>query len=277
MNIPQRLDNLRQHVNDIACACGRDPKEIKIIGVTKGQPVDAILQAWEHGLTDFAESYWQEAQPKLHYCRDLPLTWHFIGPLQSNKIKSIAQHFDWIHSVSRMKEAHLLNQALESQIKHSKVRRLNICVQVNIDLEETKSGVMPKDLPAMANHLLSFKRLDFQGLMAIPRPHVNEEQQLLSFERLAQLLKNLNHLSYSTSSDSAALVSTLDPTSSATAATTATTRATIGTSPTEYYPFAAIKTLSMGMSHDFPAAIRAGATMLRIGEAIFGKRIQMDC
>lgn len=226
MNITERLQQTQQLIVDIANQYGRNPQDIRLIGVTKGQPVEALIEAYDAGLRDFAENYWQEAQAKMVHLSHLPITWHFIGPLQSNKAPAIANHFAWVHSVSREKIALLL-----ASHRASSLPPLNVCLQVNLDEEQSKSGVNPNEIRYLIKQIQNLPNLKLKGLMAIPEPRYNEQDQYVSFSRLTRLFNELNQ--------------ELDD---------------------------KLETLSMGMSDDFIAAIRAGSTMVRVGQAIFGPR-----
>ena len=227
MPIVNHLQQIQQIIYDTALTYHRNPHDIKLIGVTKGQTIDAIQAAFANGLMDFAENYCQEAQEKMAQLSDLAIHWHFIGPIQSNKTKFIANHFEWVHSVSRIKIATLL-----STHRASHLPPLQICLQVNLDQEASKSGILPAELPLLIEQISNLPHLKLRGLMSIPKPYDDETEQYQSFDRLTTLMAHLN--------DSMHLK---------------------------------LDTLSMGMSHDFVAAIRAGSTMVRIGEAIFGKRV----
>ena len=213
-------------IHQVALSCHRSDMDITLLGVSKGHTPAEIAEAYTAGITDFGESYLQEALSKLQVLGALPICWHFIGPIQSNKTESIAQHFSWVHSVSREKIAHLLNEARPAFLPP-----LNICIQVNLDEETTKAGVTLDAIGALATTILQLPRLHLRGLMLIPKQESDESLQTLSFLRLTNLLHQLNQ----------ELKLSMD-------------------------------TLSMGMSHDFVAAIRAGSTMLRIGTALFGAR-----
>lgn len=225
MSIVERIQCIKQRIEDTKALCRRDDP-ITLLAVSKKASVDAIKEAFSAGVCDFGESYLQEALSKIETLADLPICWHFIGPIQSNKIKKIASHFDWVHSVSRYEVAKLLNDA-----RPTTMPPLNICLQVNLDNEASKSGVALEQLEALALSILPLPRLTLRGLMLIPPHTTNEEQQYLSFLRLSHLKQRLNET----------LPVTLD-------------------------------TLSMGMSQDMCAAVRAGSTIVRVGTAIFGAR-----
>jgi hypothetical protein len=202
----------------------RTPGSTHLLAVSKKHPISAIQAAFDAGLRDFGESSWQEARDKIRALEALPICWHFIGPIQSNKAKSIATNFNWVHSLSREDIADKLNRARPDALPP-----LNVCLQVNLDNEATKSGIALTDLEALARVVLNCPRLRLRGLMIIPKPctdlHASYEQFKSFAHEQAILAKNLQI--------------TLD-------------------------------SLSMGMSHDFKAAIRAGSTWIRIGRGIFG-------
>ncbi|KTC98901.1 YggS family pyridoxal phosphate-dependent enzyme [Legionella erythra] len=226
MTIAERIHLIQQQVSQSAKACQREPQTIRIMAVSKGQPVSAISEAFAAGLSNIGENYWQEAFEKMKLLRHLPLTWHFIGPLQSNKTEGIARHFDWVHSVDREKIARLLSQA-----RPADKPPLNLCIQINLDNEPSKSGIDPAKIDALVKCINTLPGLCLRGFMAIPKPLADEEAQYASLQRLTALLKETNqrlHLQ--------------------------------------------MDTLSMGMSDDLQAAIRAGSTFIRIGRAIFGER-----
>jgi pyridoxal phosphate enzyme (YggS family) len=193
--------------------------------VSKTFPAEAVREAYLAGQTAFGENYLQEALDKIHALNDLPLEWHFIGPIQSNKTRPIAENFAWVHSVDRLKLAERLSAQRPAHLPD-----LNVCIQVNVSGEETKSGVAPEEVEQLAREIVRLPCLKLRGLMTIPSPEPDAERQRRPFTQMRDLLRQLNSRGM-----------TLD-------------------------------TLSMGMSHDFPAAIREGATMVRIGTAIFGAR-----
>lgn len=226
IDIIERIDTILTLIRQTEASCRRETGSVQLLAVSKGHSASMIKQAFTAGLRDFGESYLQEAQSKLDLLSTLPICWHFIGPVQSNKTQAIAQNFSWVHGVSRFKIAQRLNDA-----RPISMPPLNICLQVNFDEEASKSGIDPAGVEALASAVLRLPRLHLRGLMMIPRKNVDEALQYLSFVRLTNLLNTLNHN----------LSLTLD-------------------------------TLSMGMSDDWQAAIRAGSTMIRIGSAIFGER-----
>jgi len=225
-------DNLQAVQNRIGIAAkkaGRDASAIELLAVSKTFGADAVIEAAQAGQTAFGENYLQEALDKQLAIRtarpDLLLKWHFIGPIQSNKTRPIAEHFDWVHSVEREKIAQRLNEQRPEGLPP-----LNICLQVNISGEASKSGVAPEQAGALARAVASMSRLKLRGLMAIPEPAGDFEQQREPFHRLRALFDALRSQGH------------------------------------------ALDTLSMGMSADLDAAIAEGATIVRVGTAIFGKR-----
>jgi len=170
---------------------GRESSEVIVIGASKTQSIQSIRQAYEGGITNFGENYLQEAEGKIS---QLPsdITWHFIGAIQSKKSKKIARMFDWVHTIDRVEIAQLLNSARPKELE-----KLNVCVQVNLDREESKSGI---NLEEVDNFLLEIESLDnltLRGLMVIPKPKDNERQRL-SFKKIKnkfnELKKNYNSL-----------------------------------------------------------------------------------
>lgn len=210
---------------EAAQRAGRNPNEIKLLAVSKTFPAHAIRDAFAAGQRDFGESYVQEVLPKLAELHDLPIVWHYIGPLQSNKTRTIATHFAWVHSLDRVSIA----QRLSAQ-RPANLPPLQVCLQVNVSGEESKSGATMAAVWALATAVSALPNLQLRGLMAIPAPTDDPAEQRAAFAQVAQCQHQLNQAGF-----------TLD-------------------------------TLSMGMSHDFPAAIAEGATIVRIGTAIFGAR-----
>lgn len=227
--IRQNLQAVRQRITDAANSAQRDVHEVELLAVSKTFGADAVLAAAEAGQRAFGENYLQEALDKIDAIRalrpDLTLEWHFIGPIQSNKTRLIAEHFDWVHAVDREKIAHRL-----SEQRPAGLSPLNICLQVNISGEASKSGVLPVDALRTAKAIANLPQLRLRGLMAIPEPEDDEAQQRRAFHQLRVLYEQLR---------------------------------------AEGLP---LDTLSMGMSADMPAAVAEGATIVRIGSAIFGTR-----
>lgn len=229
MSISAHLVAVREALAAAAVAAGRDPSTVGLLAVSKTFGPDAVIAAADAGQRAFGENYLQEALDKMAAVAalrpDLALDWHFIGPIQSNKTRPLAEHFAWAHAVDREKIARRLSEQRPDHLPP-----LNICLQVNVSGEASKSGVAPEDLPALAHAVAPLPRLRLRGLMAIPEPTDDPAAQHQPFARLRQLQQQLM---------AAGL---------------------------------ALDTLSMGMSADMAAAVAEGATMVRIGTAIFGKR-----
>jgi PLP dependent protein len=220
----QALKRLRDALED----AGRAQDAAKLLAVSKTKPAAMIRQAWQLGQREFGENYLQEALEKQTELTDLDgIVWHFIGPLQSNKTRSVAEHFDWVHSVDRLKIAKRL-----SEQRPAHLAPLNICLQVNISREESKAGVLPEALEELAKEVATLPNLHLRGLMAIPAPAKDISAQRQPLAALREAFT--------------ALQSSL--------------------------PDAPFDTLSMGMSDDLEAAILEGATLVRLGTAIFGAR-----
>lgn len=229
-------NNLQQVLAAIARACaaaGRDPAGVRLLAVSKTFGADAVLQAVAAGQRDFGENYVQEGVDKIAAVRAaLPgvvLQWHCIGPLQSNKTRPVAEHFDWVHTVDRLKIAERL-----SAQRPANLPPLQVCIQVNIDGGPTKSGVAPADALALARDVAKLPRLALRGLMAIPDHAPQFEAQLAVHTRARRLFDEIAALR--------------EP------------------------GLEAFDTLSLGMTADLEAAIRAGSTMVRVGTGIFGGR-----
>lgn len=184
--IATNIAKVGTRIREAAQAVGRNPDEVLLLAVSKTQPADAIRKAWAAGLHDFGENYLQESLEKQAELTDLPLTWHFIGPIQSNKTKLIAEHFDWVHSVDRLKIA----QRLSDQRPES-MPPLNICLQVNVSGEASKSGCEPQNVNELAHAIAALPRLRLRGLMAIPEPTDDPAEQRAAFARLRQLQTEL--------------------------------------------------------------------------------------
>lgn len=223
--LSDNIANLLQRVRLGAQKSQRGDSDILLLAVSKTRPAEDIRAAYNCGLREFGESYLQEALQKMAALEDLDLTWHFIGPIQSNKTRPIAEHFDWVHSVGRSKIARRLNDQ-----RPDGLAPLQVCLQVNISGEDTKSGAALEELPQLVRDILTLPRLTLRGLMAIPAATDNVQLQRQSFLRLRTALEQLQ-----------AIAPGMD-------------------------------TLSMGMSGDMEAAIAEGATIVRVGTAIFGDR-----
>jgi hypothetical protein len=223
--IEKRLQAVKSRIAAACAAAGRDPRDIVLVAVSKTFPPAAVRAAHAAGQRDFGENHAQEALAKVDALADLALVWHFIGPLQSNKTRQVAERFAWVHSIDRLKIAERL-----SAQRPEALPPLQVCVQVNVSGEATKSGVAPEEAPALARAVAALPRLRLRGLMAIPEPTDDPALQRRRFESLRTLKERL-----------VAAGLPLD-------------------------------TLSMGMSDDLEAAVAAGATMVRVGTAIFGAR-----
>ena len=224
-SIEQQLTAIKQQLRSLELRYQRNENSVRLIAVSKTRSAEEIRAAANCQQFDFGENYVQEAIDKMAQLEDLHLVWHFIGPIQKNKTKIIAQHFDWVHSIDREVIASRLNDQRPEQMSP-----LHVCVQVNIDQEESKSGVHPDNVMAIAKHIAALPQLKLQGLMAIPAPRQDFQQQRETFSKIHALLDQLNNAGLQ------------------------------------------LNTLSMGMSGDFEAAVAEGATMVRIGTAIFGPR-----
>ncbi|CAI8735036.1 MULTISPECIES: YggS family pyridoxal phosphate-dependent enzyme [Pseudomonas] len=184
--IADNLSTLAARIRAAALAAGREPSAVQLLAVSKTKPAAAVREAFAAGVRDVGENYLQEALNKQGELTDLPLTWHFIGPIQSNKTRAIAEHFDWVHSVDRLKIAQRL-----SEQRPDHLAALNICLQVNVSGEASKSGCTPEELPALARTIAALPRLRLRGLMAIPEPTDNEAAQQAAFARVRQLQASL--------------------------------------------------------------------------------------
>ncbi len=185
-SIAENIAEIRARIGRAAAHCQRDPAGIRLLAASKTQPAAALRLAWDAGVTDFGESYVQEALEKQGLLRDLPLRWHFIGPLQSNKTRAVAENFDWVHSVDRLKIARRLSAQRPAQMPP-----LALCIQVNISAEPGKSGAAPGEVAALAGHIAALPGLELRGLMAIPRAGDSGPQQRHAFARLRGALSQL--------------------------------------------------------------------------------------
>src|SRR5690554_2826164 len=184
--IANNIAKVATRIREAAQAVGRDPDAVGLLAVSKTQSAEAIREANAAGLVHFGENYLQEALEKQASLADLALTWHFIGPIQSNKTKAIAAHFDWVHSVDRLKIAQRLAEQRPEELPP-----LNICLQVNVSGEASKSGCAPEELPALAEAAAQLPRLKLRGLMAIPEPTDDVAAQRAAFARLRELQAGL--------------------------------------------------------------------------------------
>jgi len=222
-SLKDRFETVSAQIDAAATAAGRDPASIALLAVSKRQPVDAIADLATLGQRRFGENFVQEARDKIDVLAGHELEWHFIGRLQSNKTREVAENFDWVHSVDRLRIARRLNDQ-----RPDDAPPLNVCVEVNISGEAAKGGVTPSALPGFIDEVAALTRLRLRGLMTLPAPEPNFEHQRAAFRRLAEC------------------------------------HAGVG--------LEGFDTLSMGTTGDFAAAIMEGATIVRIGTALFGSR-----
>ena len=223
--IASNMQAVKAAMGRATLAAGRRAEDVELLAVSKTFPHEAVREACEAGQRRFAESYVQESLYKMEALRDLPIEWHYIGPIQSNKTRPIAEHYAWVHSLDRLKIAERL-----SAQRPAGLPPLQVCIEVNISGEASKSGVSPDDIEALALAVAALPNLKLRGLMAIPAPTEDEAEQRAAFARLRGIFERLNERGLQ------------------------------------------LDTLSMGMSHDYPAAIAEGATIVRVGTAIFGAR-----
>ncbi|MFD1261326.1 YggS family pyridoxal phosphate-dependent enzyme [Entomomonas asaccharolytica] len=185
--ISKNIDFIQQRIIQIAAITKRDPKQIYLLAVSKTKPAKAIQEAFQCGITNFGENYLQEALQKQSELNNLPLIWHFIGPIQSNKTKDIAENFQWVHSVDRLKIAERLNNQRPLELPP-----LQICIQVNISGEQSKSGCNPAELIPLVEAINTMPKLQLRGLMAIPEPTDDKQAQHMAFATLRKLKDNIN-------------------------------------------------------------------------------------
>lgn len=224
-SIADNLENVRNRIEKAATAAQRDHASVRLLAVSKTRQASELIEAVQHGVHEFGENYLQEALDKITEMNDPSITWHFIGPIQSNKTRPIAEHFQWVHTVDRLKVA----QRLSSQ-RPTGLPPLNICIQINIDNEDSKSGIALSELQPLARQINELPNLHIRGLMAIPRADADNTELQHSYTQLQNALAELKKLCPSAD------------------------------------------TLSIGMSDDLEVAIHCGATIVRIGTAIFGPR-----
>lgn len=189
--IASALQAVKRRIATAAGQAGRTPENILLLAVSKTFPAEAVREAHAAGQTSFGESYVQEALAKIAALRDLPLEWHFIGPLQSNKTRHVAENFAWVHGVDRAKIADRLSAARPENLPP-----LNVCIEVNVSGESSKGGVAPQDVVALAVHVRGLPRLRLRGLMAIPAPTADIARQRAQFHILRELLANLNRAGF---------------------------------------------------------------------------------
>lgn len=221
------LEAVQQRIALAAHVAGRDTRSITLLAVSKTFPAEDVRAAYVAGQRAFGENYVQEAITKIEALADLraSLEWHFIGPLQSNKTRPVAEHFDWVHSVDRLKIAQRL-----SEQRPDNLPPLNVCLQVNVSGEASKSGVSIPEAVEVAQEIAALPKLNLRGLMAIPEPAGSIDEQRVPHRQLRELFERLRNDGLE------------------------------------------LDTLSVGMSSDLEAAVLEGATIVRVGTAIFGAR-----
>lgn len=181
--LKSRIDALRARIRQAEATAGRPDAATRLVAVSKTVPCEQVLAAYRLGLREFGESYVQEALPKLAALGHCDITWHFIGPIQSNKTRAIAAHFHWVHSVDRLKIAERLHEQ-----RPPGMPALNVCIQVNVSGEKTKAGISFDELPSLTDAIASLPRLKLRGLMAVPAPDQPFEAQCRAFRRLREAL-----------------------------------------------------------------------------------------
>jgi pyridoxal phosphate enzyme (YggS family) len=224
-NLMVQMNHVRSRIRNAAIAAGRDPGAVTLVAVTKAKTAETMRAAATAGVTDFGENYLKEALAKMGQLADLRLNWHFIGAIQTNKTRLIAERFDWVHSIDRIAVARRLS---EQRPFHAPP--LNLCIQVALVPEATKGGIAPVALAELAAGVAQLPRVTLRGLMCVPPEQPDARSERAVFAKLRMLLEDLNATGFK------------------------------------------LDTLSMGMSGDFESAIAEGATLVRIGTAIFGNR-----
>lgn len=188
--VHDNLIKIKNEIHKIALDCDRNPNTIELIAVSKTKPVTLIAQAIDAGQLAFGENYVQEGVEKIAYFNknmpNTPITWHFIGPLQSNKTKLVAENFDWMHTIERFKIAQRLNDQRPTDMD-----KLNVLIQVNISNEESKSGIAVDEVADLVKQIITLPNLRLRGLMAIPEIENDYAKQLEVFEQMTQLLESL--------------------------------------------------------------------------------------
>ena len=226
--LKKRLSNVKERIKKAAIDCGRDPDTVRLVAVSKTIPEDAVREAIKAGADILGENYIQEAKDKINALSSYPVSWHFIGHLQSNKAKYAVKLFDMIHTVDSLKLAHELNKQAK---KINKIQK--ILIQVNISMESTKSGVHEEDAQKLIKEISLFENISIKGLMTMPPFFNNPEKVRPYFSDLRNLRDKIRN---------------------------------------EAIKNVNMRELSMGMTDDFEVAIKQGATLVRIGTAIFGER-----
>ena len=185
-NMEKNLADIHARIDAAARAAGRDPESILLLAVSKKKPASDIRTAYQYGQRDFGENYLQEALQKMEEVDGLGINWHFIGAIQSNKTRPIAEAFDWAHCIDRLKIATRL-----SEQRPPDMAPLNVCIQINIDHEDSKAGIDPAELPELAEAVASLPGIRLRGLMAIPAPREDYDEQCRAFARVAEALEML--------------------------------------------------------------------------------------
>jgi pyridoxal phosphate enzyme (YggS family) len=225
IGVTENLALISDLLHKTAIEAGRDPADVRLLAVSKKQPLEKIREAAAAGQCDFGENLVQEGVDKIKALADLDLTWHFIGHLQSNKTRVVAENFDWVHTIDKIKTARRL-----STQRPDGDPPLNVCLQINVDDEESKAGVAPVALPELAAACAELPNLRLRGLMCLPAIRTGFDEQRVPFAALREMAEQLRGAGIETD------------------------------------------TLSMGMSGDYRAAIFEGATIVRLGTAVFGAR-----
>ena len=225
IGVTENLRKIRDLLHVAAIEANRDPAGVRLLAVSKKQPLEKIREAYAAGQREFGENFVQEGVEKIAAMDKKDITWHFIGHLQSNKTRVVAENFDWVHTIDKLKTARRL-----SEQRPDGLPPLNVCLQVNVDDEESKSGVTPEALPDLAAACAKLPNIRLRGLMCVPAIREEPDAQRMPFAALRELAEKLRTDGVDTD------------------------------------------TLSMGMTADFRAAILEGATIVRIGTALFGER-----
>ena len=225
IGVTENLRKIRDLLHFAAIEASRDPADVRLLAVSKKQPLEKIREAYAAGQREFGENFVQEGVEKIAAMDKDDITWHFIGHLQSNKTRVVAENFDWVHTIDKLKTARRL-----SAQRPDGLPPLNVCLQVNVDDEESKSGVTPEALPELAAACAKLPNIRLRGLMCLPAIRDEPDAQRIPFAALRELAEKLRTDGVDTD------------------------------------------TLSMGMTADFRAAILEGATIVRIGTALFGER-----
>lgn len=225
-DLHERFRQVRKRIADAEKRFNRVPNSVRLLAVTKTWPLDVVRAAAQCGQSDFGENYVQEGVEKIRELNDPILSWHFIGRLQSNKAKDVAEHFSWVHSVTRLEHAQRL-----ARFRTALRTPLNVCIQINISMDARKAGIAPAHALALANSISALPNLHLRGLMALPEMETDFSRQRNTFSQVRDLFDQLCAEGLS------------------------------------------LDTLSMGMSGDLEAAIAEGATLVRVGTALFGTRV----